>query len=274
MVPRLPLFTMLLAASLELPASACPESPKIVALPSAAVIDTEVDIAKTPVGRIATHVSKPNLTISYPRHGKRHTPVVLVIPGGAFRAVALGAEGDPAVVWLNEHGFAAALLKYRLPETPPSDAAGMDPASDPAFADAAAALNALRREANRGCIDAHRIGVIGFSAGAMLAARLAVPEQEGPHPKFVALIYGAPFGSPRVPAADGPPVFMAWAADDPIADGPAGRFAEALRDAGRSVDVKRYAEGGHGFGFKRQHKPTDRWPHDLLDWMKRQGFAR
>ena len=69
--------------------------------------------------------------------------------------------------WLSERGIAVFVLYYRLP------ADGWAAGPDAPLQDAQRAMRVLRARASKWAIDPQRLGVIGFSAGGHLAARLA-----------------------------------------------------------------------------------------------------
>jgi len=101
-----------------------------------------------------------------------------------------------------------------------------------------------------------------FVSGAVLNADVSL------RPNFAGLIYGAPFGAmPAVPHHL-PPVFMAWAKDDGVASVAMRRFMTALQRAGDNVEVHVYASGGHAFGLKRQHLPSDHWAEQFYRWLQ------
>ena len=45
---------------------------------------------------------------------------VIIAPGGAFHALAVGHEGADVAKWLNEKGVTAFVLKYRLSHDDPA----------------------------------------------------------------------------------------------------------------------------------------------------------
>ena len=93
-------------------------------------------------------------------------------------------------------------------------------------------------------------------------------------PDFAALIYGAPFGKmPAIPSKL-PPIFMAWAQDDPVALSPIVRFRDALVAAGIKPEEHAYSAGGHGFGMKRQGTTSDHWIDELGYWLDAQGLMK
>ena len=87
---------------------------------------------------------------------------MLICPGGGYRYLAIDKAGTEIAEWLHSLGVPAAVLKYRVP----GNRAG-------AFQDAQRAMGLLRHRAKQWNIDPARIGVIGFSAGGHLAARLS-----------------------------------------------------------------------------------------------------
>jgi acetyl esterase/lipase len=89
-------------------------------------------------------------------------------------------------------------------------------------------------------------------------------------PDFAAPIYGGGTNDKPVPSA-APPLFILGAADDPIAArGP--HLYSAWREAGHSAELHLYAQGGHGFGMKKQNLPVDSWIERFGDWLRSQGL--
>ena len=70
----------------------------------------------------------------------------------------------------------------------------------------------VRADAAKWSIDPARVGIIGFSAGAMTSRRVAIDAPSAERPDFVGYIYGPQDGE-TVPA-DAPPLFNAIALDD------------------------------------------------------------
>src|SRR5205823_4466462 len=122
-------------------------------------------IAGKPVIRLG-NVSSPSLTLYSPQ-GKNTGAAVVVFPGGGYHILAIDLEGTEVCDWLNSAGITCVLLKYRVP------ASGPYPKSAAALQDAQRALGIVRAHATEWHIDPHRIGVLGFSAGAHLAAALS-----------------------------------------------------------------------------------------------------
>ena len=104
------------------------------------------------VTRVA-NVSTPAMSLYTPGQGGNR-PTVLVLPGGGYNILAIDLEGTEIAEWLNSIGYAAAVLKYRVPGN-----------REGALMDAQRAMGLLRHNARMG-LDARRMGVLGFSAGA------------------------------------------------------------------------------------------------------------
>lgn len=232
--------------------------------------------------RIARGIVAPRVTVFRPRGTPRGA--LLLLPGGGYRHVVVDKEGFETARWLAARGIAVFVLFYRLP------AEGWRDGPDAPLQDAQRALRLVRAKAADWRIDPARIGVIGFSAGGHLAARLAFefaqpayePQDDvDPHsarPAVAALMYPVvamdgpaahagsrdqllgPSPTPqqlqrystdlRVPR-DAPPVFLVHAADDAsVPLANALRLATALRAASIPLDYHEFAVGGHGFGLR------------------------
>src|SRR5690349_14966087 len=61
-----------------------------------------------------TDKDRPTLTVYLPPADKAVGTAVVVCPGGGYQALAMGHEGEAVADWLNKHGIAAFVLKYRL----------------------------------------------------------------------------------------------------------------------------------------------------------------
>ncbi|PNS08311.1 alpha/beta hydrolase [Solilutibacter silvestris] len=236
----------------------------------------EQTITGTPVGTIIINVTEPTLTAYLPDKGKATGAGVIIAPGGAFVALAVGLEGENVARWLQQRGIAAFVLKYRIPEKRGQgipDDMDMDAAAKYGTQDALRALALVREHAMEWGVAPGKLGILGFSAGAMVASNTALQSDVRTRPDFVALLYGAPFGvMPAIPKAL-PPIFMAWAQDDPVALPQIERFHMALDAAGMKPEAHIFATGGHGFGMKHQGTSSDHWPEEFRDWLVARKFV-
>ena len=119
---------------------------------------------------------------------------LLIVPGGGYVRVVIDKEGVEAAEWFTARGFAAAVLRYRLP------ADGWASGADAPVHDAMRALRLLRSQPIAGGSAPGRVGVMGFSAGGHLCARLitepdlAYPRRDSAddlsaRPDFAVLMY-------------------------------------------------------------------------------------
>jgi len=248
-------------------------------------------------GALVRNVTTPTLTVFRPKPGAATDTAVIVVPGGAFEMLSMSNEGYEVARRLAEHGITAIVLKYRVNETPALGVAAFakiegllarmnatplpdrieeryaTPGAKLAIEDGASALRFVRAHAGAWSIAPNRVGMLGFSAGAMLTMALATSPEAERRPDFVGAIYGAmPRGGAVPPGA--PPIFLAVAADDRLV-GPAGSLPifDAWRAAGRDAELHIYQSGGHGFGTDRHHKTSDHWIDEYLWWLEARGLA-
>lgn len=246
-------------------------------------------IAGRPVIRLG-NVSHPTITIYSPDPAKNTGAAVLVCPGGGYNILAIDLEGTEVCDWLNSIGVTAVLLKYRVPARP-----GL-PRHGPALQDAQRALGLVRHQAKESGIDPHRIGALGFSAGAHLAAMLGnhyaartypvvdEADQESCRPDFVVLVYPGYLAlaeknfllNPElnVAATATPPTFLAMAEDDPVHVENATVYYLALKQAKIPAEMHLYPTGGHGYGLRRTAATVTTWPDRVEDWMKAGGWLK
>ena len=224
----------------------------------------------TPLGTVIQNVVTPTLTAYLPPKGKATGAGIVIAPGGAFVALAIDLEANQLARVLQQRGVAAFVLKYRTVEKKSDGipAMDMDTAGRYGIADGIQALKVVRAHATEWNVSPHKVGIIGFSAGGMVASATLLQPDVAARPDFAALIYGAPFGKmPAIPAKL-PPIFMAWAHDDPVALRPVVRFRDALVAAGIRPEVHEYDKGGHGFGMRKQGTSSDRWVDDFWHWLQ------
>jgi len=237
----------------------------------------EITIENTPVGTVIMDVVTPTITAYLPDPAKATGTGVIIAPGGAFLALTISLEATDAAKWLQQRGIAAFVLKYRTVEKksdgiPPG--LDLDTAGRYGMADGIQALKVIRQHAREWRVDPNRIGFLGFSAGAMVVSATLVQPDSASRPSFAALLYGGPFSKMPVVPKNLPPVFMAWAQDDPVALETAKRFHNALIAAGNKPEAHIYAAGGHGFGMHHQGTSSDRWIDEFYYWLEALGLTK
>jgi acetyl esterase/lipase len=237
----------------------------------------------------ARNVTEATLTPFLPDPAKASGAGVIVAPGGGFVTLSMENEGWDVARALAKNGVAAFVLKYRLNPSPADLAEYADsmrrpragpprgsPAAGPAanglkpqLEDARAAFALVRAQADKWHLDRDRIGMIGFSAGAMLTmtTEYAVPDAR---PAFLGDIYG-PMATVDVPK-DAPPLFVALAADDPLFGGSGFGIVESWQKAGRPVEFHFYEQGGHGFGMYPKETTSTGWFPAFVSWLRMHGY--
>ncbi len=237
----------------------------------------------------------PDIELWLIDNGKKNNPCVVVIPGGAYACVCDDHEGRQICRFLNDNGYSAVILHYRVhpycysaPQT-----------------DAARAVRTVRFHAAEWKIDPDKIGVIGFSAGAHLAMCAALDFDYGrtdgdtvdavsSRPDNAALCYGVLSLDPSImhmdtranflgdndPAlaerysgenmmrADAPPFFL-WhtAADGAVSAQCSLRFASALLRHGQNCALHLFPAGEHGLGLAENAPLANRWGGLYADWL-------
>ena len=239
--------------------------------------------------QFARNVTVATLTPFLPDPAKATGTAVVVTPGGGFRALSMENEGYDVARALNEHGIAAFVLKYRLNQTPadlqeyarpPAPGAGAPPRRPtpdqrmaglaPQIEDSRAAFALIRSRAGEWGINPDRIGMVGFSAGAMLTMATAIAGEDA-KPAFLGDIYG-PLTA-MTPPADAPPLFIALAADDPLFPETDFGLIKAWKDAKAPVEFHYYEQGGHGFGMYPKETTSTGWFDAFVAWMTMHGWV-
>jgi acetyl esterase/lipase len=243
--------------------------------------------------RFARNVTVATITPFLPDPAKASGAAAVVAPGGGFRTLSMENEGWNVARALAARGVAAFVLKYRLNQTPAdmpgfersmaemfSSTAARPPRPDPQqmmarlapqIADSRAAFALIRRRAAEWKIDPDRIGMVGFSAGAMLTIATALAGEEA-KPAFIGNIYG-PLAAVTVPA-DAPPLFVALAADDPFfANGGFG-LLDSWRAAKKPAELHLYEQGGHGFGMYPKETTSTGWFNAFVSWLAMHGMLK
>lgn len=238
--------------------------------------------------RIIRNVSNPTLTIFLPEPDAATGTGVIVCPGGGHHFLAIDHEGYDVARWLNTHGIAAFVLKYRVIQTPDDEAEfliarenmgeslqnNMPTHLPIVIADGQQALRVVRRHANEWGLNPKRIGMMGFSAGAHLTALVTIVSESDIRPDFIAPIYGGLWGwGASEVKADLPPLFAAIASDDLLALDVCVGLYSAWIAAKNSAELHCYASGGHGFGMIPQGLPTDTWIERFYEWLGALGMV-
>jgi len=230
---------------------------------------------------------------------------VIIFPGGGYEANSISHEGEDVAKKFNEIGVTAFVVKYRIPDDKTMPDKEIGPLQD-----AQQAIKMIREKAATYKIDAHRIGVLGFSAGGHLASTSGTHFKESKipnekktdlRPDFMILIYPVIsfqndighrgsrdqlLGKNPTPqkielysnelqiTAETPPTFLAHASDDDVVV-PANsvRFYESLLKHKVQAELHIYQNGGHGFGLNNT-TTKDEWFLSCKNWMDSNGWLK
>jgi len=247
---------------------------------------------------------KPELTVFLP-HGANATKTgVVVAPGGGYQHLAMEKEGFAVARWLNDHGVAAFVLRYRL---------GPKYHHPVELGDAQRAIRLVRTHAAEYGLAEDHVGMWGFSAGGHLTATAGTHfdsgeagaadpiEQKSSRPDFLILAYpvitmmdsSVHVGSKQNLLGENPnpglvsllsdelqvtpqtpPTFLFSTTDDktvPIANSV--MFYEALVRAGVPAEMHVFQHGAHGAGLAPTNPQLSVWPDLLIKWMRERGYA-
>lgn len=248
-------------------------------------------------------VDKPALRIYLPDKAKAVGAAIVVCPGGAYGALALGHEGQQIAEWLNSLGIAAFVLRYRL---------GPRYHHPAPLQDAQRAVRYVRKNAGSFGIAPGHIGIWGFSAGGHLASTAGThfdagdPNAPDPfdqvscRPDFMILAYPvislgteyAHVGSRRnllgnspdpklveslsnesMVTPQTPPTFLFHTNEDKgVPAENSVLFFLVLRKAGVPAEIHIYERGNHGVGLAPNDPVLSSWAGRLADWLKVRGL--
>ena len=227
---------------------------------------------------------------------------VIYAPGGGYARVAAGKQGGEITRWLKGLGVTVFLLKYRH----------ADYGAPAPLQDALRAVRLVRAHAAEWGLNQDRIGMIGGSAGAHVAAsagtlfdapegrtRAALDGTSG-RPDFLILVFPVitmqdPYAhapsrrgllGPE-PSADlrrrwsveeqvtarTPPTFLVHSAEDKVAVVENSLlFYSAMRRAGAPIELHLYPQGPHGSGMDPRAGTVSTWPRLCEGWLRSNGW--
>ena len=230
---------------------------------------------------VISNVHKPSITVYLPSKESATGAGVVIAPGGGHSALWVDHEGHNIAKWLQEHGVAGFVLKYRLAREKDSTYT----IAGTSLQDTHRAIKLVKSRSAEWGVDPERIGVIGFSAGGELAALAATHVDEGKADAsdpidrlsskvgFFGLMYPAiPKDMPL--SKDMPPSFLICGENDRqnIAQGLPELYL-AIKKAGAQTELHVYTKVGHGFGLRSTLKgPVAQWPQRFHEWMESRGL--
>lgn len=226
--------------------------------------------------RIA-EVTNPSLIVYEANPTRKNGAAIIICPGGGYSILAIDKEGYEVAQWLSELGYTAFVLQYRVPNK-----------RSGALQDAQRAIRYVRATSHDRGIQPDKIGIMGFSAGGSLSARISTQYKEtlyppiddwdtqSARPDFSLLIYPAYLDegekdslSPElVIDKNTPPMFLFVTADDRFTNSSL-VMSSALRSRKIPFELHILPHGGHGYGIRTGNQAAETWP-DLCElWLKR-----
>jgi acetyl esterase/lipase len=245
----------------------------------------------------------PEIIVYLPPADKATGAAVVICPGGGYGGLAMNHEGHEIAQWLNKHGVAGIILKYRH--------APIYRHPIP-LQDAQRALRFTRAKAKDWHIDAQRVGILGFSAGGHLASTAGTHfdagdkdaadpiDRLGNRPDFMVLLYPVitlmgPFAhngsrdnllgknadgqsidslsNEKQVTKDTPPTFLVHTTEDTgVPPENSVLFYMALTKNKVPAEMHIYEKGRHGLGLGPAHLPFSSWSDRCVAWMRGRGL--
>ncbi|HAM70969.1 MAG TPA: 1,4-beta-xylanase [Verrucomicrobiales bacterium] len=259
-------------------------------------------MSKSVPGRInsITNIHNPSIEVHAVEGGLNTGAVVILAAGGGHNTLNVGTESADFVPFFYNYGVNTVILRNRLRRD------GYNVQAD-AVHDAEQAIRIVRARAAEWNLDPHKIGIMGFSAGAELSAPAALLFEEfdkahqepgdplagvSSRPDFVGIIYPGPSpfargGTPPIPR-NTPPAFIACAgAGDRIHAFWAMEYYMEMLQAGiPNVEMHLYGNGRHpgdplpdgsrmtGGLSDRGGIPLGKWQDRFIEWFRDLGFLQ
>jgi endo-1,4-beta-xylanase len=254
-------------------------------------------------GRISSivNIHNPSIEVHTVERGINTGAAVILAAGGGHNTLNVGGESADFVPFFYNYGVNTIILRNRLRTS------GYKPEVD-AVNDALQAIRLVRAYAKEWNIDPHKIGIMGFSAGAELAAPAAVlfddfdKKNNDPgdplagitsRPDFAGIIYPgpSPFArnrtAPPIPR-NVPPAFIACggSGDRVHAIWAMEYFSAMLAVGVPNVEMHIYGNGRHpgdplpdgsrmsGGLTDRGDTPFGTWQFRFVDWFRDLGFLQ
>lgn len=234
-----------------------------------------------------SNVSEPTITFYPARKENNLGTTIIVVPGGGYNVLAYNLEGTEVCERFNRYGINCVLLKYRVPRRDSL------PKHQLPLHDLQRAIALTRANAEEWGIDRNKIGVMGFSAGAHVAAVASTNFDElsfatndaidkiSVRPDFCILLYPAYLDGenfsimPELNVTDKtPPTFIVQTQDDYKLINSSLFYYYALKEAKVSVAMHLYPTGYHGYGVRKTGHLVNEWPLRAFNWLKDIGMLQ
>lgn len=232
-----------------------------------------------------SYTTEAILYLYTPKSGQHNGRGVVICPGGGYRHLSMENEGSKMAEWFTSHGYVAAVLHYRMPNSHP----------EVPLEDASEAIRLLRGKSEGVAPEwqVEKVGIVGSSAGGHLAAMTSTMGSE--RPDFSLLFYpvisagehrqhkgsfdnllgekrsekeSAYYSLQNRVTEQTPPAFILFADDDRTVPSVNGAlYYAALKSYGIPASLHIYPYGGHGFGMKDTFHYKHSWMPLMLDWI-------
>jgi endo-1,4-beta-xylanase len=256
----------------------------------------QYNVSRTVGGRINSivNIHNPSIEVHLVDGSTNTGAVVILAAGGGHNTLNVGTEGADFVPFFFNYGVNTVILRNRLRRD------GYNVKAD-AVRDAQQAVRVVRAYAKDWKLDPNKIGIMGFSAGAELAAPAGIFFDEfdkanqdskdpfgGPssRPDFVGIVYPGPTpfargATPAIPR-NVPPSFTICpgSGDQQHAIWANEWFTAMLAAKVPNIEMHIYAYGFHpGSGSTggitdRNGTPLGTWHFRFIDWMRDLGFLQ
>jgi acetyl esterase/lipase len=232
------------------------------------------------LNRVINYIETPNVLV-IPTESTGPNPAVVILPGGAFQGTFLDKEGIDIAQHLRKYGITGVVVNYRtLPETFWNTNIPYD-VINAIYDDVKRSIRVIRERANEFNIDPDKIGVMGFSAGGLLAAWLVsdtfytqsslndATDAVSCRPDFSGLVYPAIENwIIQQITPDAAPSFLVSTEDDVWAPTV---YVQQLYDALLTHSVEAefalFQTGGHGYGLGIHGGDVAQWPAMFVNWL-------
>ena len=132
------------------------------------------------------------------------------------------------------------------------------------------AVELVRKNAEKWKVKPDKIGMIGFSAGGMVALDVAFNHTELSKPNIIGIMYGV-FGAKGVPS-DPMPMFMASSQNE--ATGGAAALYASWCGARLPAEIHSFTSANHGFGYRENGDTVNIWIDLFCNFLKKTGFIK
>ena len=248
------------------------------------------------------NITEPTLAVYLPEPEKATGSAMVICPGGGFAILSYVSEGTMVAQELCKRGIAAFVLKYRTTPLLDEQGNGSEDIQDAgkaveasvsvslqmgltavqacmrleysrmAFADADRAMTLVRQNASKWGVQPDKIGIMGFSAGAVTTMHQALTFSEQSKPNFTGVIYGGWTPDVKAPA-EAAPMFLCAPVNDIFSPEESMDVYKAWRTANIPVELHFYQSSEHGYGAVPTGKSSDLWIEEMYRFMKDCGFV-